>query len=145
MALGANELLSSSTRAPFPRLVPHEDGVHVKKFASSAGAELLPIGTPVVFNTSTTFWQVYDEGALNGTGVIRGFVYPNALQLDASDEVLGNVLMAGVVHRDDINTAEIRGFLLGSPSEANLDAALRTNDPSLRELNIDVQGLTQVR
>ena len=145
MALQSNELLSSTTRAPSLRLSPSENGVRIKQFATSAGAEELVVGVPVVFNTSTAKWQVYDQGGTNDTGVIRGFVFPLPVQLSATDEVLGNVLIYGAVHRDDVNTAAIRALLIGSPTEANIDTALRINSPSLRELGIDVDGLTQVR
>ena len=125
------------------RVIAEHDGVSIKTFDNVAGAPKLPVGTPVVFNTSTNFWQVYDQGATNGTGDIRGIVYPEAIQLDAADEVQGSVLTHGSVDARDVNTSTIRGFLTGSPSEAQLNTALR--DPGVRDRGLKVKGLSQVR
>lgn len=130
-------------RAAFPRFIQEDDGVTVKTLASSAGAELLPVGTPLAFNDSTGFWVPYVQGGANGTGNIRGFVFPEPAQLSASAEVQATVFTHGVAHRDDINTATIRGFLGGAPSEANLDAALAAS--LVRELGLKIQGLPGVK
>jgi hypothetical protein len=74
-------------------------------------------------------------GSANGTNVIRGFVWPDAITLDSDEEVLGNVMLAGIVHYADIP-------LPSGESTASLQAALRSG---VRELGITVQGLSQVR
>lgn len=80
---------------------------------------------------------------LNQTNEIRGFVYDkDGLQLDASDQVQGLVMLRGEVHRDDINTTAMRAALVGSPSEAELDAALKSQ--KVRDLGLTVAGLAGV-
>lgn len=79
---------------------------------------------------------------LSGTNVIAGFVAHQAVQTDASDDVQATIMLAGEVHRDDINTSDIRAALLGSPSEAEIDTALKAS--SLRDKGITVRGLAAV-
>lgn len=80
---------------------------------------------------------------LNGTNEIRGFLADvDGVATDASGEVQVVVMLEGDVHRDDINTTAIRAVLGGSPSEAELDTALRAQ--SLRALGIHVRGLSNV-
>lgn len=86
--------------------------------------------------------------ALNGADVIRGFIQSNAVTMNGTDEAQGLIMDSGDIHRDDVNTSTIRGICVGSPSEAELDTALRGTaheGPSLRELDIRVTGLSQVR
>lgn len=71
----------------------------------------------------------------NGTNVIRGFVWPDAITLDSDEEVLGQVLVAGTVHYDDI-------ALPSGETIPSLQTACRSG---LRERGIHVQGLSQVR
>lgn len=81
--------------------------------------------------------------ALNGTNKIRGFIADvDGVQTDASDEVQGLVMIDGEINRDDVNTAAMLLLLVGSPSEAELDTALR--DPSLRARNLTIRGLSQI-
>lgn len=71
----------------------------------------------------------------NGVNVIKGFAFEDIV-LNASDEVIGNVLMRGDIHFDDIPII--------SGNDANgLKAALRTG--GVRQLGFDIQGLTQFR
>lgn len=141
MALESNELFSTTSRVPHPRL--QAEKTKPVDIQTSAGAELLPIGTPMAFDTGTNLWTQYDQAGMNGENVISGILYGEAIQLSASDEVQGTVLIVGEVDRDDINTAAIRAVLAGSPSEAQLDTALRA--ASLREKGIIVRNLTQVQ
>lgn len=91
-------------------------------------------------------FAVSDAGtALNDTSTIRAFVYEgDGQQLVAGGESLGVVMFRGEVYRHDVNTATIRAVLVGSPSEAELDAALVGGRPTLRELGIDVRGVAGV-
>lgn len=148
MALGVNEVFDSASRGAFPRLIAAPNGVktvHLEDNAGSVPVEL-PIGTPIAYDTSATQWCVYEDGGSNGRGTIVGFVYGAPQSDDETDDVLIDILIRGQVHRDDVNTAAIRALLGGSggTSEAELDAALRGGTPSLRELGIDVVGLTKV-
>lgn len=65
----------------------------------------------------------------NGANVARGFAWPDAITLDASDEVLRTVLLAGRVHRDDVP--------LAGETQSDVDAALA----SLRDKGFIVEGL----
>lgn len=79
---------------------------------------------------------------LLGAEKIRAFLAHQDVQLSATDEVQGTIMLEGEVHRDDINTAAIRALCSGSPSEAELDVALK--DQGLRDLSIHVRGLASV-
>jgi len=143
MALETNELYASKTQGDFPRLVPAPDGVLPKLFKAVTGGKTLLNGTPVARATAANVWEAYDQGgATPGTNVIRGILFEReglVINDSGSDdtETVGNVLIYGTIHRDDVNTAAIRAVLSGSPSEANLDAALA----ALRTEGIMVQGL----
>lgn len=62
---------------------------------------------------------------LNDSNKIRGFVYERAVQLDDTDDVHGLVLVRGEVYASDVNTSAIRAALRGSPSEGEVQAALK--------------------
>lgn len=66
---------------------------------------------------------------------IQGFVWPDAIVLDATYQEVGQVLMAGIVNYSDIP-------LVGGVTDTQLKAALRDNN--LRKLDITIQGLTGV-
>lgn len=145
MALENVELFGGpTTKAQTPRMSAR--ALKVVKFAS--GSALLPVGTPVVYDTSANTWKPYVQAGANETNVIRAFLYERPLQLSGTGEQLGVVLIRGEVYAPDVNTAATRAVMGGSPSAANVDTALRTNNaagPTLRELGIDIRGLTQVR
>ena len=241
MALNPNELFSSSTVSPLLRV--EAKTIQPKTFASGSGT--LGQLTPVVFNTSTNFWQVWsdavaeistitanatpntggtftltvngqetaaiafdataaviqtalealsnvesgdvtavattgtdlgdanavvtltwggnftgtnptiaiDDSSLTGgsgdhalaeatagiaaadVNTIKGFVWPDAVVLDSDEEVIGNVLLEGKLHYDDI-------ALPAGEIAANLKGALRDGP---RALGLIIQGLDQVR
>ncbi len=144
MALGSNELFSDASRGAHPRLEAlRTKVVHVEDNAGSV-AVVLPIGTPLAFDTSSGQWCVYEDGGANGRGTIRGFVYGVAQSDDETDDVLMVVLYRGRVHRDDVNTTAIRAVLggAGGTSEGELDTALKA--VTLRYKGIDVVGLAGV-
>lgn len=132
MALDPNEGFASNSVDP--KLRVDALTIQPKKFASGSGtfAEL----TPVAFNTSSNMWVVWTSGGSDGTGTIKGFVWPDQVVLDGSNEVLGNVLLQGKVHYDDIPVP-------AGETQNDLDTALRTG--GLREAGIIIQGLTQFR
>jgi hypothetical protein len=72
----------------------------------------------------------------NGTQELKGFVWPDEIALNASDEVIGQVLMQGKIHADDVP------LITGAYGQLELNVALREE---ARDLGIIVQGLTQVR
>jgi len=89
-------------------------------FATGSGT--LAKLTPVAFNTSTLQWVPWDADGANSTDAIRGFVWPDALTLDASDEVIGNILREGLVHFGDLPAYD---DVDGAASAAAYNAALR--------------------
>lgn len=70
-----------------------------------------------------------------GKNVVRGFVFPDAIVLDATNDVLGVVMLRGGIHYDDI-------VLPAGESANTLKAALREGP---RSLGLDINGLSQVR
>lgn len=139
MALNARELRSEASRAAYPRVhVAHDGGARTKKFAAAAGAPLLSVLTPVSYDTSVNHWKVWASGGANGIGTIRGFTYPDKIQLSATEEVHGVVLLKGRVQYADI-------VLPAGQTADDLKTALRAGTPTLRELGLDVVGLEQIR
>lgn len=132
MAYNPNELVVNGT----PRAgAKPAAATHIHPVTFAAGSGTLAIGTPVAFNTSTGFWVVWASGGANGTGTIAGFVWPDAVTLDADEEVLGNIMFTGDIHYSAI-------VLPAGQTENNLKASLRTD---CRTRGLIVQGLDQVR
>lgn len=132
MALKKNELFSKVDRSAALRCFPTV--VKPKKFAADVGeAKLAPL-TMVAYDTSTNNWKPWTDGGSDGTGTLKGLVWPDAIQLDATDEVLGHVMIEGRVHRDDVP--------LNGESQVDVDAELAS---AARLLGIHVEGLAGVR
>lgn len=76
-------------------------------------------------------------GLGDGTGAyeIAGFIWPDAVQTDADEQVLGQVLMAGILHFDDIPV--VSGY-----TSNQLKEALRNG--GVREKGFTIQGLTGI-
>lgn len=72
----------------------------------------------------------------NGTNLIKGFVWPDPIVLDPSGEVLGQVVLGGRIHYDDIP------LVAGVYDRVELELALRTQ---ARELGYIIEGLSQFR
>lgn len=119
------------------------DAVVTVTFSENAGAPSVDLSPAGLTGTAHAL-AASDAGTqLNQTNEIRGFVYDkDGLQLDASNEVQGLVMLRGEVHRDDINTTAMRAALVGSPSEAELDTALKSQ--KVRDLGLTVVGLAGV-
>ena len=144
MALASNELYSSTTRGALPNFaVGSPDGIKVVNFANSAGAETIAPMTPVAYDTSTNNWKVWTDGGANGTGDIRGFLIGTeygadpvtGITLDATDEVIGTVMIDGTIDYNSI-------VLPSGETENNLKAALQSG---LRERGIIVANLENFR
>lgn len=131
------ENLFASTSNPALKRVTSDDNRPVL-FANVGAAPLYPVLTPVAYDTSVDKWKVWANGGANGIGTIRGFVWPDPVQTHATGEVIGNILFAGRVNRDDIPVP-------AGETQNNLDAALVAGAPSLRENGIIVEGLVTVR
>lgn len=144
MALETNELFSQQPFDGRPRMVVERNKVGT--IGPQDAAVTLPIGTPLSFNTSTSKWDTLTQGGSDSTAVIAGFLAHAADTVGATDDVQIDIMLAGEVHRDDINTAAIRAVLeTGSGAaitEVQLDTLLRAN--TLREKGITVRGLDAV-
>lgn len=137
MALVPDVLFGTAVNnGPTKRAVPHQDGTAPARFASAVGGPTLAILTPVAFDTSVNLWKVWANAGTNGVNVISGFVYPEAIVLSASGEVIGTILKRGLVHRDDV-------VLPAGETQNNLDVALAA--ATLREKGIVMQGVVNVQ
>lgn len=123
----------------FPRMFAAS--VRTGKFKSHAGAELLRVGTVVAFDTSTTpgMWVPWTEGGSNGGNIPRAIVMPDPIQLKTGNEVLGDIMVVGVIHVDDLIDHANQ-----SSSQALRDALVGSSD-ILRKNKIIIRGLPGVR
>lgn len=134
MAFTDNELAAQGPDIG-PRLRFDAKSIEVKTLANAAGGPTLPVGTPLAFNTSTNKWVVWTNGGANGTGTISGFLWPDDITLDATDDVLAPVMLMGRVSHDDVPVPS-------GETQNNLTAALKA--ASLREKGIIVTGVDGV-
>lgn len=130
MALVTNELFQSNSRDPAKRIVAKE--ILPKQFASGTGT--IPAGALVAFDTSLGFWAPWSNAGANGRALMKGIAWPDPIELDAGGEVLGQVMLRGSAHRDDIE--------LNGETQGDVDTELQEE---ARNLGIDIQGLTGVR
>lgn len=135
MTFATRELLSTQERDPFPRIKPDEGGVQPKTLAAVGAAPTYEVGTPLAYNTSTEKWVVWTHGGPNGTGTIKGILYPNEAEIDDTDDVIAQVMLQGEIHWDDV-------VVPSGETEANLKTALRSGP---RDIGIRVVGLDKVR
>lgn len=131
MALVPNELFASNpgttrTRTRATRVAP-------KVFAAGAGT--LPVNAPVSYDTLTGFWTPWTQAGVNGQNVLKGIVFPDPIELDAAGEVIGQVMLRGIVVAEDVVAAT-------TELQADVETELREE---ARNLGIDVQGLAGVR
>jgi len=107
------------------------------------GSATLPRNCPVAYNTSLNKWVPCDpDGSTNGVEDIRGFVWPEAITLNASNDVTGTIMVEGTINVADINTAAILAVLGEADFTTNLKGQLGSGSvPTLRELGIIVEGL----
>ncbi len=134
MALQLNELFSSAAgKGSQKRIAPEVN--KSKEFAIDAGAPLIEAGALVAYEAgAVNGWVEFDAAGANGQEIMAGVAWPDDIQTSATNEVLGQVLLAGRVHRDDIE--------LNGQTQGNVDTQLQT---IARTLNIHVDGLTDVR
>ena len=132
MAYAAHEKFSSASGLGSEEMVAPER-ILPKTLASGSGT--LARLTPVAFNTSTNFWVVWDADGPNGTDVISGFLNEE-VTLDGSNELIANVILAGVIHRDAVPVPS-------AETQNDLDTALKA--ATLREKGLFVQGLDAVQ
>lgn len=132
MALNPNELFSSNSANDATRTIAHR--VIVGKFKQGSGT--LSVNAPLAYSTDDDMWVPYDAaGGPAGADSIRGFLFPDELTLDSDEEVLGQILVEGILHIDDILAAT-------SEADASVKADLQAN---ARALGLHIQGLVNVR
>lgn len=131
MALNANELLSSASKAATKRFFP--TSVQPKKFDPGSGS--IPAGSMLAILTATGFLTLFEAGAADGTEVMVGFAWPDDVVLNAADEVLGQVMMEGRVHVDDIISTVTTPAGLETPAQIKTELSLNA-----RALNFVVEG-----
>jgi len=143
MALNTNELYSDNTNTDRIRIQPHADGVAVCTVDGISGAPTLLQGLPMGQITATGLWVPWDVDAVDGSQIIAGFIWDHdGVATHATNEVQCNMMKAGVIHRDDVNTATMRALLPNTPTEGELDTALKAT--TLRQFGLIVQGLALV-
>lgn len=75
------------------------------------------------------------QAGVTGPGEVRGFVWPDEIVLDSDEQVLGQVMLAGRVHYDDL-------VLPAGETESVFKTALRDGP---RALGLIIEGLDAVR
>ena len=131
MAYNPNDLRVAGTAHPQP-LRASAEAIRPGTFAAGSGT-LAPL-TAVAFNSSTNKWGVWATGGSNDTATIRGFVWPDPVVLDSDEEVLGQIMVKGRLHIDDVPavggtadqiktalraTALARGFIIDGLTQAH--------------------------
>jgi hypothetical protein len=117
-------------------------------FSENAGAPVLQLdGTGLsdggVAEPGNLVLAASDAGtALNGTNEIAGFLAHHDVATSAADDVQAVIMLAGEIHADDVNTTAIRALCGGSPSAAEMTAALKK--AALRLKDIHIRGLAAV-
>lgn len=146
MALGTNELFSSRDFSGRPRMVVERNKVATILGGGVAAAATLPVGSPLAYDTTVGGWVPLTQGGANGSGVCIAFVAHKEVTVDATDDVQAVIMLAGEVHRDDINTAAILAAVVlasgASLSLAQLDTQLKAS--ILRDKQITVRGIADV-
>ena len=99
---------------------------------SLAGEEVTITITPTLTGNDHVLAEVTAGVGSHGSAIITGFVWPDPIKLHATNEVLGNIMLGGKVHFDDI-------VVPAGETSATLAVACRK---SLRDKGIIVQGLT---
>ena len=139
MALQTNELYSETTRGALPRVQPAEGPGAVMTRAFASGSGTLAVGCPVYINASGYVAKLAPAGTAHATApaaeIVCGIVWPAAVTLNGSGEVLGTVMLKGSAHLEDVGTAHGTSI-----TDANFLLALR--NPKTRLAGITIEGLT---
>jgi hypothetical protein len=132
MAYGDNELRNSGSYDPKIRIGPEH--MISGTFAIDSGAAELAPGTPLAYDEANFAWVVWSASGTGEVDEIKGFVV-DAVQLSATYQVIGQIMVSGMIHFDDIPVPT-------GESSADLRQACRTDCLSR---GLIVQGLTDVR
>lgn len=146
MALNPNDLYPAEvTRGTQLRVQPAEGpgALVVKQFAANGAAPILKAGTAVYADISTGFWAKTVPGGAAYTlppaavETVQGIVWPTDIQLHATNEVLGTVMLRGSAHVDDVCTAMSIAVPL-----VDANTLLSFRNPMTRFRGIFLEGLT---
>ena len=133
MAYAANELFGRGDYSAYPRIQPER--VLPCTFAPDVAETELAVGTPVAFDEAAFDWKVWSAAGTGDVDEIKGFIYPDTVQLDGSGQVIAQVMVKGQIHCADI-------VLPDGELAADLRQALRTQ---CLARGLVVRGLTEVR
>lgn len=144
MVLQPNQLYSENTRAGLPAIQPAEGPGAVEKVAFAAGAVTLQPGTPVYVAVATGLYSVIDPTvALGATNDIFGIVWPAAVTLNASGEVLGTIMIRGAVDFAVLEALRAAGGIGGTNQQLKDVCRKPTNrERGIRIENLDKLGTT---
>lgn len=135
MAIEKQNLLSERTQDAYPRIRPSDEpgAVQTRTFTENLGT--IPVGTPLVFDAAVgNAGQVRPWLDADTALPIIGFVYPRDVVTDASNEVLGTVMMKGRISIEDILVASTQ-------TDATLIAQLKK--PEVRYAGLHIEGLAE--
>lgn len=140
MALVNKNFLQASSSEIFHKPLraqagPGPGAILTRLFGSSAGAELLPLLTPMAqVSGNLVAWDYVDGNQTEGTTeVIVGFVWTEEVQLSASGETNGNIMAIGEVDYRDVPIPEG-----ASGNQTQLEAALAAL--TVRQRNLTITG-----
>jgi hypothetical protein len=138
MTLLTNELYSSNTRGPLPRIQPAEGpGSVVARVFKAGTAETLEVGTPLYVDANGEMVKLVPGATAHATAPVTetpvAFIWPTAVTTHGTLTVHGTVMLKGQIHVDDVATA------MGG-SSANLLHNLR--NPKVRYAGLHIDGLT---
>lgn len=133
MAYAENELFGSSEYDAYPRIQP------TKVLPVTVGADVavptLAVGIPLAYDDGNDEWVVWSALGTGNVDVIRGFLYPDEVTLDAAGEKIVQCMVKGEIHYDDIVKPD--GETWGDLKEALRDGCLARG--------LVIRGLTKVR
>lgn len=128
MAFDPNELMKTGETVSFNKRV-RADRLEPKTFAGGTGT--IKAMTPVARNASNGLWGLWDSDGANTLDAIQGFLWED-LTLVSGAETLAQVMVAGVIHYDEIVL----------PSEDENDTTLKAGlRATMRAKNIYIDGL----
>lgn len=142
MALITNDLYSESSRGPLKRIQPNNGpgAVVVREFAAGT-AETLEVGTPCYIEAATGRLKKIVPGAsLVAANDTQAVVWPKDIVTDASSEVLGTVMLKGMVNFEELEALRAAGKLAGTAQQ--LKDCMRR--PEVLNRGIFVEGLTKL-
>lgn len=134
MAVEPEAYFDTHSRGPEPRI--EAETVHPREFAQAGAVKELPVCTALGMITANLRWAEWDPNAVDGSEVLRGFVYDTPVTVSATGEKVGTVMLKGKIHRDDI--------IADLATSNELETELKRLSPSMRESGFDILGLAGV-